>query len=42
LEFVSCGFPLHLALPVEALAAAAMTTIGEVRLAMDFDSSDAT
>ena len=34
--------PLHLALPVEAVAAAAMTTIGEVGLAMDFDSSDAT
>ena len=34
--------PLHLALPVEAVAAAAMTMIGEVGLAMDFDSSDAT
>ena len=34
--------PLHLALPVEAVAAAAMTTIGEVGLAMDVDSSDTT
>jgi len=42
LEFVSCGFPLHLALPVEAVAAAAMATIGKVGLAMDFDSSDTT
>ena len=33
---------LHLALLVELLAAAAITTIGEVGLAMDFDSSDAT
>ena len=42
MEFVSCGFPLHLALPVEAVVAAAMATIGEVGLAMDFDSSDTT
>ena len=34
--------PLHLALPVQAVVAAAMATIGEVGLAMDFDSSDTT
>ena len=34
--------PLHLALPVQAVVAAAMATIGKVGLAMDFDSSDTT
>jgi len=42
LEFVSCGFPLHLALPVQAVVVAAMATIGKVGLVMDVDSSDTT
>jgi len=34
--------PMHLALPVQAVVAAAMATIGKVGLAMDVDSSDTT